>query len=81
MKEKKEIIKTISVKEFAEAFGLNLTYQYEKIKQGKIPAIRIGRLYRIPMWYVESLFHQDQNEQFKKKLDETIEEFDLNFKD
>ena len=43
------------VSEVAEALGISRATVWRLIKQGEIPAVRIGRQYFIPRSYVDSL--------------------------
>ena len=60
---KPQIPESVSVKEFAEAFGLNRDYQYQRIKKGELPHFKVGGLYRIPLSYVQELAGKAQIEQ------------------
>ena len=53
--ERRKLADYVSVRQFALKFGLAQSTVLEHIKQENIPAVRIGKLYRIPKVFVERL--------------------------
>lgn len=47
--------KYLSTPQFAKRFGISRQYVHKMILYGKIQAIRIGNIYRIPMEEVEKV--------------------------
>lgn len=47
--------KTMSVEEAAELLGFKRTQAYDAVHRGELPAIRLGRRYRIPLAVVEAM--------------------------
>jgi excisionase family DNA binding protein len=50
--------KTLSVPEAAAALGVGRNAAYAAVKRGQIPAIRIGRLLRVPVIALERMLKQ-----------------------
>ena len=50
--------KTMSVPEAGELLGLGRDAAYEAAKRGEIPALRFGRLLRVPIVAIERLLEQ-----------------------
>lgn len=47
---------TVTVTEAAEVLGCSRSQAFELVKRGEIPAIRLGRLRRVPaLWLLEQL--------------------------
>ena len=40
----------LSVKELAQYLHIGQENAYELVKEGSVPSVRFGRLYRIPFW-------------------------------
>ncbi len=50
--------KTMSVPEAGELLGLGRDAAYEAAKRGEIPALRFGRLLRVPIVAIERMLEQ-----------------------
>ena len=48
---------TISVEETAKILSISRGLAYEMIRQGKIPALRFGRIIRVPRYALEQLLN------------------------
>ena len=58
--------KTISVAEYARAKGHPLSYVYAMVWSGKLPANKVGRVWRIPVSAVEGRIRAQHHPQEKQ---------------
>ncbi len=69
----------ISIPELAKLLGLSRIAVYQKVKSGKIKAIRIGRNFAIPGKYVEEIMGKELGASQKQKIEgavkRTVEEY------
>lgn len=63
----------ISIAEFAKILGISRIAVYNRIKKGRIKAIRIGRSYAIPRRYLDEIIGNRLGEKEKKLIDEAVE--------
>jgi excisionase family DNA binding protein len=76
MKNKDKMTKYISVAELAKILGVSRITVFNKIKNNKIPAEKLGRAYAIPMEFVRNTFFHDTGvltEEKKKNINKIVE--------
>ncbi len=64
--------KYISIPELARLLGLSRIAVYRKVKQGTIPAIRIGRTYGVRQEAVDSLLGHTPNDRDKAEIEAAV---------
>jgi len=64
--------KYISIPEAAKIMGLSRIAVFRKVKNGEIPAIKIGRTYAIAANSLDSLIGKALNETQKKEIDSAV---------
>ena len=62
----------ISIPELAKLLGLSRIAVYQRVKSGKIKAVKIGRNYAIPQKYVQEILGKDLNESAKQKIKHAV---------
>ncbi|MBP6060633.1 MAG: helix-turn-helix domain-containing protein [Candidatus Pacebacteria bacterium] len=76
MKNKDKMTQYVSVAELAKILGVSRITVFNKIKNGKIPAEKIGRAYAVPMEFVRNNFFHDTGvltDEKKKNIDKIVE--------
>ncbi len=59
----------ITIPKLAEKMGITRGAVYKKVKSGKIPAIRAGKIYLISIKDVASILHKDLSPENKKEIE------------
>lgn len=70
MKESRQ--KTVSSKDVARFLGVSHVAVYKRIKRGTIPAIRVGRNYRVPESFISSIKGSEVNASGKQVIDAAV---------
>jgi excisionase family DNA binding protein len=63
----------VSIAQFAKVLGISRIAVYQKIKKGKIKAVRIGRSFAIPKKYITDITGKTLSEKDKGIIDEAVE--------
>ncbi|OGF34561.1 hypothetical protein A2223_04170, partial [Candidatus Falkowbacteria bacterium RIFOXYA2_FULL_35_8] len=72
-KQENQSKKYLSVAELAKILGVSRITVFNRIKKGQIPAEKIGRIYAIPMEYVNKLATDDLSEEKKEEIKKAVE--------
>jgi excisionase family DNA binding protein len=62
----------VSIPQLAKILGVSRITIYNKVKNGEIEAIRIGKIYAIPKKYVSEILGKTLNAKTKKLIDEAV---------
>ena len=62
----------VTIPQLAKILGVSRITIYNKVKNGEIEAIRIGRIYAIPKKYVSEILGETLNPKTKKLIDEAV---------
>jgi len=69
---KKSIENTLSTREVAKFLGVSHVAVYKRIKRGSIPATRVGRNFRVPASFVDSVRGKEVNAPGKLVIDAAV---------
>lgn len=62
----------VTIPQLAKVLGVSRITVYNKVKNGEIEAIRIGRIYAIPKKYVSAILGKTLSPKIKKLIDEAV---------
>ena len=62
----------VTIPQLAKILGVSRITVFNKVKNGEIEAIRIGRIYAIPKKYVSDILGGSLSAKTKKKIDEAV---------
>jgi excisionase family DNA binding protein len=62
----------VSIPQLAKILGVSRITIYNKVKNGEIEAIRIGKIYAIPKKYVSEILGKTLNAKTKKLIDKAV---------
>ncbi len=62
----------ISIPEMAKLLGLSRIAVYNKVKAGKIKAVKIGRNYAIPEKYIQEILGKELSDAKKEKIKHVV---------
>ena len=62
----------ITIPQLAEILGVSRITIYNRVKNGEIKAIRIGRIYAIPKKFLSEILGETLNAKTKKLIDEAV---------
>jgi excisionase family DNA binding protein len=71
-KKKRERRRYFSIPEVASLLGMSRVAIYKKVKNGEIPAIKLGRTYAISSIYVRQLLGKGIGQVKKKQIDRAV---------
>jgi len=64
--------KFISISKLAKLLGISRIAVYKKVKKGEIKAIRVGRSFAIPKYYVDDVLGTRLNKRKKKIIEKAV---------
>jgi excisionase family DNA binding protein len=62
----------VTIPQLAKILGVSRITIYNKVKNGEIEAIRVGRVYAIPKKYVTDILGKTLSEETRKKIDKAV---------
>jgi len=62
----------VTIPQLAKILGVSRITIYNKVKNGEIEAIRIGRIYAIPKAYISEILGETLSIKTKKLIDEAV---------
>lgn len=62
----------VTIPQLAKILGVSRITVYNKVKNGEIEAIRIGRIYAIPMKYIAEILGKTLSPKTKKLIDKAV---------
>ncbi len=62
----------VTIPQLAKFLGVSRITIYNKVKNGEIEAIRIGRIYAIPKKYISEILGKTLSAKTKKLVDEAV---------